>query len=271
MRLSCAVLQLQSTPDVVANLDAAERGVRQAAQSGAGLVVLPEAFAYIGPYGQPIPCAEALDGSGPILSRFQCTARERQVELILGGLHERSADGQRPYLSCVHVRTDGAVAAVYRKIHLFDADLPDGTQHRESQRLVAGDTVVVTQTRFGPLGLSICYDLRFPELYRRQVEQGAVALAVPSAFTAATGQDHWEVLLRARAIESQAYVLAAAQVGEHYPGRSSYGHAMIVDPWGRIIAQVAAPEEGMALAELDPQLVAEVRSTFPALRHRRVI
>jgi len=167
------------------------------------------------------------------------------------------------------MRADGSIAAVYRKIHLFDVDLADGTKVLESQTVEPGSETVVAQAPFGTLGLSVCYDLRFPELYRRLVDAGAIALAIPAAFTLTTGKDHWHVLLRARAIEQQCYVLAAAQTGHHYGERRSYGHALIADPWGTVIAE-CGEGEGVAVAPIDPAYVDEVRRALPSLEHRRV-
>jgi predicted amidohydrolase len=167
------------------------------------------------------------------------------------------------------MRADGLITAVYRKIHLFDVDLPDGTKLLESQTVEAGVEPVVAQAPFGTLGLSVCYDLRFPELYRRLVDRGAIALAIPAAFTLTTGKDHWHVLLRARAIEQQCYVLAAAQTGHHYGRRRSYGHALIADPWGTVLAE-CGEGEGVAVAEIDPDYVVKVRSAVPSLEHRRI-
>jgi predicted amidohydrolase len=169
----------------------------------------------------------------------------------------------------VHLGPGGEVRAVYRKVHLFDVDLPDGTLLRESETVEPGGETVVTDACFGTLGLSVCYDLRFPELYRRLVDAGAIALAIPSAFTLTTGKDHWHVLLRARAIESQAWVLAAAQYGHHLGNRRSYGHALIADPWGTVVAE-CSDGEGFASAWLDVGQVARVRRALPSLTHRRL-
>jgi predicted amidohydrolase len=171
--------------------------------------------------------------------------------------------------ACVHVAEDGSVRAVYRKIHLFDVDLPDGTKLEESATVEAGKDVVVTQTRLGKLGLSVCYDLRFPELYRKHVDQGATLITVPAAFTLTTGKDHWHVLLRARAIEAQCYVIAAAQTGHHFGTRRSYGHALICDPWGVVVAE-CGEGEGYAIASVDPENLTRVRSSLPSLAHRRL-
>jgi predicted amidohydrolase len=264
-----AVVQMTSTPEVADNLAVAERLVGQAAHAGAKLVVLPECFALLGPEGSQRDVAEALPQGGPILARCQRWAREHAIELLLGGFWERASDPNRVHNTSVHLGPDGSVRSLYRKLHLFDVDLADGTRLQESDTVQAGEQVVVTEAPFGKLGLSICYDLRFPELYRKLVEQGAIALAVPAAFTLHTGKDHWEVLLRARAIESQSYVLAAAQTGHHFGKRVSWGHAMIVDPWGCVLAQ-CGEGDGVALAAIDSEVVARVRAQLPSLRHRRL-
>ena len=275
-----AVVQMTSTPDVAANLEAAERLVERAAAASAQLVVLPEGFAYLGPDGGQRQYAEVLPvagqgavESGPILSRCQGWARRLGVELVLGGFWEKAPDtaehAGRVYNACVHVTADGSVKSVYRKIHLFDVDLADGTALKESNGVAPGEQTVVTDARFGKLGLSICYDVRFPELYRQLVDKGAIALAVPAAFTLHTGKDHWHILLQARAIESQSYVLAAAQTGNHYGTRMSYGHALIADPWGCVIAQ-CGEGPGFAVAGVDTELVARIRRQLPSLKHRRL-
>ncbi len=263
------VVQITSVPDVARNLEAAERTVRAAVRDGAELVVVPECYAFLGPENEKSAHAESIAEGGPILDRMKALAKESGAELVLGGHWERSPVPGKVYNSCIHLRADGAVAAVYRKIHLFDVELADGTVVRESDTIVPGDEVVVTDAPFGTLGLSICYDLRFPELYRALVDRGAVALTVPAAFTLHTGKDHWHVLLRARAIEAQCYVLAAAQTGHHYGIRRSYGHALIADPWGTVLAQVGEGE-GAAVATIDPAVVARVRASVPSLRHRRL-
>jgi len=271
-----AVVQMTSKPDLALNLQSAERLVRRAAQAGAKLIVLPECFAWIGPEGTQREVAEPLDAAlagqpgGPVLTRCQGWARELHVELLLGGFVEQTeGGGPRVYNTSVHLGSDGRVMQRYRKIHLFDVDLSDGTSLRESATVKAGDAAVVTDSVAGKLGLSICYDVRFPELYRRLVDLGATVLTVPAAFTLHTGKDHWQVLLQARAIESQCYVLAAAQTGHHLDKRVSYGHAMIVDPWGCVLAQ-CGEGEGVALASVDSEVVARVRRQLPSLQHRRL-
>lgn len=267
-RSRVAVLQMCSGPSAEANLDALERLTRRAVVDwGARLVVAPEGFVYLGPEDGKIALAEDLSSGGPLLERCQRLARDLDTGLVLGGFWERSPIAGKVFNSCIHLDASGSIQAVYRKIHLFDVALPDGTIVAESDTVVAGDELVVTEAPFGPLGLSICYDLRFPELYRALIDRGAIALAIPAAFTLTTGKDHWHVLLRARAIESQAYVLAAAQTGRHFGTRVSYGHAMIVDPWGTVLAE-CGEGEGLAIAEIDPARVESVRASLPSLRHR---
>jgi predicted amidohydrolase len=265
-----AVVQMTSRPDVEQNMRAAERLVRRAAEAGAKLAVLPEAFAYLGPDSGQRDASEPLPTGGPLLERCRSWAQKAQMELLLGGFWERVAGSEKVRNASVHLGADGEVKAVYRKIHLFDVELSDGTSLKESSQVEAGSEVVVSETSFGKLGLSICYDVRFPELYRKLVDLGAVALSVPAAFTLQTGKDHWHVLLQARAIESQCYVLAAAQAGNHFGKRVSYGHALVVDPWGCVIAQCGGEGEGIALATLESEAVERVRKQLPSLAHRRL-
>jgi len=268
-RVKVGVVQMTSRAEVDANLAVADRLVRRAAGDGARLVVLPECFAYLGPEEGKLDIAEPLPGGGPILERCTTLASSLGIELVLGGFWEKGDDPRRVKNACVHVGADGAIVAIYRKIHLFDVDLPDGTRLLESETVEPGDSPVVTDSCVGRLGLSVCYDLRFPELYRRLVDAGAVVLTIPAAFTLTTGKDHWHVLLRARAIESQCYVLAAAQTGHHYGRRVSYGHALVADPWGVVLAE-CGEGEGVAIASVEPAVVERVRASLPSLRHRRL-
>jgi predicted amidohydrolase len=260
---------MTSTADVEQNLQSALSLAEQAIEDGAGLVVLPECFAYLGPEDGKFAIAEDLPGGGPILERCKTLARARNAELVLGGFYEKTPDPKRVRNACVHIDAEGNVRAVYRKIHLFDVDLPDGTVLKESAGVEAGTEVVVTDTSFGKLGLSVCYDLRFPELYRKLVDKGAIALTAPAAFTLTTGKDHWHVLLRARAIESQCYMIAAAQTGKHFGTRVSYGHALICDPWGTVLAE-CGEGPGYALAAIDHAAIERIRASLPSLRHRRL-
>ena len=268
-RATVGVVQMTSTADVDANMATVHRLVGEAAGRGAGLVLVPECFSYLGPEKGKPAIAESLDQGGPILDQCRAAARDAGADVVYGGFWEKSDERGKVRNACVYMRSDGSIAEVYRKIHLFDVDLPDGTKLLESETVQAGSEPVVADAPFGKLGLSVCYDLRFPELYRQLVDQGAIALAVPAAFTLTTGKDHWHVLLRARAIEQQCYVLAAAQTGHHYGKRRSYGHALIADPWGVVLAE-HGEGEGVAVADVDPSYVAQVRRSVPSLAHRRL-
>ena len=272
--LAIAAVQLTSTEDVAANLERSGRLVRAAAGAGAQLIGLPENFAYLGSdRDHRLSVAEALDGTpGPILSGMQALARETGAWLLLGGFPERGSDGARIRNTSVLLDREGRIAATYRKLHLFDVDVPGGKRFRESEIVEAGEPaggVVVAETPWGGLGLSICYDLRFPELYRAFASRGARMVAVPSAFTMETGKDHWHVLLRARAVENQVYVFAPAQFGSHGGQRQSYGHALVVDPWGVVLAE-CGNHEGFALARVDFKYQDQVRSNLPCLSHRKL-
>ena len=271
-KTSVGIVQMCATSAVEQNLGATLGLVVDASRAGAEVVLVPEAFAFIGRERDRADWLEALpvnaaDSPSPILGRCAETARSMGVHLVLGGFPEQAPEG-RAYNTCVHLAPDGTVAAAYRKIHLFDVDLADGTRLLESRGTAPGDRAVVTDTPFGLLGLTVCYDVRFPLLYQRLADLGAVAIAVPSAFTKTTGQDHWHVLLRARAIECQCYIIAPAQHGDHeHRGRQSYGHGLIVDPWGDIVAECEGGD-GFALADIDPARVDEVRRQLPSLANR---
>jgi predicted amidohydrolase len=266
-RVRVAVAQMNSTADVEANLASAERLVAEAAGQGARFVGLPENFAFLRSEGEPVPEPQDLDG--PWVSRMAAAARRHAVMLLLGSLPERIPGDRRVFNTSVLLGPDGRRLASYRKIHLFDIDLP-GLEHlKESRAVRPGEEPVVAETDIGRIGLTICYDLRFPELYRRLTREGARILAVPSAFTDRTGRDHWEVLLRARAIENLAFVLAPAQWGAHGRGRASWGHALVVDPWGTVLAEVAEGV-GIALADLDLAGQDRTRRELPALGHARL-
>jgi predicted amidohydrolase len=264
-----AAIQMRSTDDLEANLVAARAGVEEAAAQGATLVGLPENFAYLRREGLPIPCAQDLGGT--IVGQLRELAARHHLWLLGGTFPERIPGDTRVHNTSVMVSPEGEIAAAYRKIHLFDVDLraAGGGCFTESTTVAPGEDVVLAPTDFGGVGLSVCYDLRFPELYRAQSAQGARFLAVPSAFAVETGRDHWEVLLRARAIENQAFVLAPAQWGRHSEDRSSYGRSMIVDPWGTVLAR--APDRPCVIvADCDHEQLERVRSSLPALDHRKL-
>jgi predicted amidohydrolase len=264
-----AVCQLNSTSDAAANLRTAEELIRAAAARGAALVATPENTNYLGPHAEKVRRSEPLDG--PTCARFAALARELGIHLLLGSFNETGPDPARCFNTSVLFGPDGMRLALYRKIHLFDVDVPGGVTFRESESVAPGAGVVVAETVLARLGLSICYDLRFAELYRALVEHGAQLIAIPSAFTATTGKAHWEVLVRARAIETQCWVLAPGQHGRHDDDglRESHGQSMIVDPWGQVVAQV--PDgPGLALAEIDLARVERVRRAIPVAAHRRL-
>ena len=263
-----AVVQMTSTADADANWLQASTLIERAAHYGARLVATPENTNFLGPAEEKVRRAEPLDG--PTCQRFAALARRLQIHLLLGSYNEQSEDPRRCHNTSVLFGPDGARLAVYRKVHLFDVDVSDAVRYRESDAVAPGEVPVVAATPVGNLGLSICYDLRFGNLYRRLVRDGADILCVPAAFTVTTGRDHWEPLLRARAIENQCYVLAPAQSGRHDdPGlRESYGHAAIVDPWGQVVASVS-DGPGLALAEIDLDRVTRIRRAIPVSAHLR--
>ncbi len=264
--MRAAAVQLTSTADRERNLATADRLTREAAAAGAELVVLPEKWAVLGTPEDTAAGAEPFDG--PALQWASAIARELGIDLVAGSIAERVEGADRGSNTSVHFGPDGDARAVYRKVHMFDVEV-GGRTYRESEHEAPGDEVVLSETAGGvELGLSVCYDLRFPELYRILAVRGARVLVVPAAFTLATTREHWEVLLRARAIEDQAFVVAANQVGEHAPGYRSGGRSMIVDPWGIVLAQ-APDAETFAIADLDLERQSEIRRTLPSLANRR--
>jgi deaminated glutathione amidase len=262
--LRAAVVQLNSTSDKARNLAAAERLVRAAAADGAELVALPEKWNLLAGGEELLAGAEPLDG--PSLAAARGWARALGIHLLAGSIAERG-EGEKAFNASVLIGPDGEDLAVYRKIHMFDVDA-GGVAYRESEHEQAGTEVVTAPVGELIAGLSVCYDLRFPELFRILALRGARVLTVPSAFTAATGRDHWEVLLRARAIENQAFVLAPNQVGEAPPHFDSFGHSAIVDPWGRVLATAPAGE-GFVAADLDLAAQDRVRESLPSLANRQ--
>lgn len=261
---------MASGPNVNANLLEAERLIREAAAGGAGLVVLPESFAWMGspPEGQ-VAIREA-DGQGPIQSFLARVAEQNRVWLVGGTVPLVAESLDRVRAACLVYDDRGRRVARYDKIHLFDVSLPGGEErYQESSVIEPGAEVVVIDSPFGRLGISVCYDLRFPELYRSMLDRGMELAVIPSAFTAVTGKAHWEILVRARAIENLAFVIAAAQGGLHLNGRETYGHTMAVDPWGTVLAQVPRGAGSICCA-LDLELQQSVRRSFPTIDHRRL-
>ena len=264
-----AAVQMSSQGDLQENLHVVERRIGEAADRGASVVVLPENFAFFGAEPEKRDVAEDLEGDGPIASTLRKAARSRQITVIGGGMPERSNDPARPYNTCAAYGPDGRLLARYRKVHLFDVEIGDGTTYRESAATMPGKGPVTMSIDAVGVGLSVCYDLRFPELYRALSAAGVEVIVIPAAFTLTTGKDHWMVLLRARAIESQAFVVAAAQWGKHPRGRHTFGKSCIIDPWGDVIAQ-ASEGEGVIVASLDLDYLTRVRANLPALTHRRL-
>jgi predicted amidohydrolase len=267
--MRAAVCQLSGAGDVDANVATALGLVAEATSHGAGLVVLPELFAKYGSQAEMRSSAEPV--GGPISGAIGDAARAHGVWLLAGSICE--LDGNRVFNTSLLYDASGELVARYRKIHLYDVDLPGQRPIRESALFTPGDQLVTHDVGDVRLGLSICYDLRFPELYRGLVVAGATVLAVPSAFQAMTGAAHWEPLLRARAIEDQCYVLAAAQWGAwgaSEAGHRTYGHAMVVDPWGTVVTEAAGDGDAVLVADVDPAELRRVRATLPALGHRRL-
>lgn len=261
-----AALQMTSVPDLSKNLAQAEELIDLASRRGAELVTLPENFSFLGDEKAKFARAEEISLAS---EKFLKTMAQRyRVTLLGGGYPVPSPDG-RTYNRALLVSPNGEALSRYDKVHLFDVNLPDGNTYQESAAVTAGNALpeVHYSEKLGNLGISVCYDVRFPELYRQLSKAGAEVLIVPAAFTAFTGKDHWQVLLQARAIENTCYVIAPAQTGFHNPRRQTHGHAMVIDPWGITLAD-AGDTVGMALAEITPTRLTQVRQQMPSLQHR---
>ena len=267
-QLKVGAVQMRSVGDLAANLDTCRFLVAQAASAGARLVVLPECFSFLGrSEGDKMQAAEVLDGHGRVMTVLAELCTKHDVWIIGGGTPETvPGDPKRTYNTAVVVDPTGALVRTYRKVHLFDVDIPGGATLRESDGTVAGSGLEVVDIDGVTVGLSICYDLRFPELYRKLVDQGAQVVVIPAAFTAHTGVAHWHVLMRARAIENQVWIVAPAQWGKHNEKRESYGHSLIVDPWGTVVAE-RAEGDGVLVHTLDGEAVAKRRTQMPVRRH----
>lgn len=263
--IRAAAIQLTATGDAARNRATADRLVRDAVDAGAQLVVLPEKWVALGP-GEVLE-REAQPLDGPAMTWAREIAAELSIDLIAGSFSERVPGQERLSNTSAHIGPDGEIRALYRKVHMFDVEV-DGTVYRESDHEQGGDGLVVTRAAGVEVGMSVCYDLRFPELYRALAVAGARILVVPAAFTLATTREHWEPLLRARAIEDQCFVIAANQIGEHAPGLRSGGRSMIVDPWGVVLA-TAPDTETYVTADLDLDRQAAIRAQLPSLANRR--
>ena len=265
-----AAIQMNSGVDVASNLQLADRLLADAAADNCTLAVLPENFALMPEKSRDKNDYVEVPGEGPIQSFLADAASRHQMWIIGGSMPLKSPEAERVFGACPVYDSTGKQLVIYRKIHLFDVKLPDCKEsYQESWSMYPGDEVVAVDTPAGRTGLTICYDLRFPELFRRLVEDGATLFTVPAAFTRLTGQAHWKSLLRARAIENLAYVIAPGQYGEHADNRQTYGHSVIIDPWGKVLAEQDAGDCHVA-ADIDPELPAKLRSEFPALSNRRL-
>lgn len=264
-----AAIQMASGPQVSANLTEAARLIGQAAAAGAKLVVLPENFAIMPMKETDRLVATETEGTGPIQVFLAAQARKFGIWLVGGTIPLQAQQPGRVRAACLLFNDRGERVARYDKIHLFDVRLENGEQYNESASIEPGESTVVVSTPFGRLGLAVCYDLRFPELFRRLLDDGAELVAAPSAFTARTGRAHWEVLVRARAVENLVYVIASAQGGYHLNGRETYGDSMIVNPWGEVMDRLGRGS-GYVIAECDRALQDRLRSNFPTIKHRRL-
>jgi deaminated glutathione amidase len=265
-----AAIQMASGPQPQANLLEAKRLLKQAVKQGAQLAVLPENFAMMGMQDEDLLTIAEDPKGGPLQNYLSEQARSLGIWLVGGTIPLKTLRGDRARSSCLVFNDRGEQVARYDKLHLFDVHVPDSDEHyAESRVFESGDHIATLDTPFGRMGLAICYDLRFPELFRGLLDQGAEFVAMPSAFTAQTGQAHWDVLLRARAIENQMFMLAAAQGGFHLNGRETYGHSALVDPWGRVVAQLGR-NPGVLVADLACDCVGRIRKLFPAVEHRRL-
>ena len=266
--MKIAAIQMTSGPDVTANLEQARALLEDAAARGTRLAALPENFSFMGLKDSDKRAVAEADGSGPAQEFLAATARRLRLWIVGGTVPLRAGEDGRVAAACLVYDSDGKRAARYDKIHLFDVDIPGRAErYRESAHVAPGSTAAVVDTPVGRVGLSVCYDVRFPELFRRLSAAGAQLLTVPSAFTGPTGRAHWETLLRARAVENLCYVIAPAQSGFHPSGRETYGDSMIVDYWGGVLQRLPRGR-GCIVAEIDLARQAEVRENFPALKHR---
>jgi predicted amidohydrolase len=267
VKFLAAAVQMVASDDKATNLQEAERWVRRAAGQGASLVALPEVFIWRGGKKSERENAEAI--AGPTSDAMAALAAELKIYLLAGSILEAIPGSEKSFNTSLLFDRSGKLVAAYRKIHLFDVDLANGLSLRESATRAPGETIVAAQTALCTMGLSVCYDLRFPELYRGLANQGAELIFVPAAFTAFTGEAHWRPLLQARAIENQTYIVAPGQYGRSPSSFETHGHTMIIDPWGKVIAELD-DGAGVVTAEIDLEYLKKVRSELPALKHRKI-
>ncbi|MBM3490552.1 MAG: carbon-nitrogen hydrolase family protein [Alphaproteobacteria bacterium] len=269
-KFTLACLQVSASNDMAANLRTVAALAREAREGGAELIATPENVAFIGGNAAETRAASRLEGEHPAIPHFAALARETGAWLLAGSLHIRLEGEERLANRSYLFAPSGEVAAKVDKVHMFDVDLPSGESYRESRTFRPGDAARLARLPWAVMGLTVCYDLRFPHLYRLLAQAGADILSIPSSFTVPTGEAHWHVLLRARAIETGCFVLAPAQTGSHAGGRKTYGHSLVVAPWGEVLSD-AGTGVGVSLAEIDLDRVAEARGRVPSLRHDRPI
>ena len=268
MKFTAACIQLNSQNHMDENIQSACRLIREAAEKGADLIATPENVEFISKNEEDLFASVQPEENHPALTAFCKLAQELEKFLLIGSLSVKLTDQRKIANRSFLINNNGEIIAKYDKIHLFDTSVTGGETHKESDRVVPGDKAVVAETPWGNLGMTICYDVRFPHLYRTLAQNGAGIITVPAAFTKFTGEAHWHVLLRARAIETGCYIIAPAQTGEHPSGRKTFGHSLIIDPWGKILAD-GGKETGVSMAEIDMEKVTSIRKQMPSLEHDR--
>lgn len=266
--LSLGLVQMCSQLDVEANIAFAHEQIARAADAGARVVVLPELFPCYGDLSRAAAVAQSIDG--PWIDQLRTLAREKNIWLIAGSIPETSPTPGKAFNTCIVLSPAGEVVAAYRKIHLFDVQIAGRVASQESEHLLPGSEIVTFEIDGWKVGLAICYDLRFPELFRALASQGARLIIVPAAFTRTTGKDHWELLVRTRALDAQAYIAAANQTGDHTATSASFGHSMIVDPWGEVVNKTNGDSPALVIATIDQSRVEQVRTGLPVLANRRL-
>lgn len=270
MKFTAACIQVNSGNNMQENIDIANEYIAKAAGSGADFIALPENVSFMSAFPEELFDNSYLQGQHPALISFSKAAQKLKIWLLIGSLAVKIEGEKKLANRSFIINPDGEIAASYDKIHLFDTSVKGGETHKESDRFIAGDKAVIAGTPWGVCGMSICYDVRFPYLYRSLAKQGAGFITVPAAFTKFTGNAHWHVLLRARAIETGSYIIAPAQTGKHPSGRETYGHSLIVDPWGELLAD-GGVDVGFVMAEIDMEKPVQIRQQMPSLEHDRVI